>query len=60
MYVAAVSGLLVAAAGAVAWRTWPWTSAGQFDPVAAVIAFAGLAVSAASLAVAVKGAGAGR
>lgn len=44
IYTVAVSGLVVAA-GAVAWRTWSRTSVGPFDPVSAVIAMAGLAVS---------------
>ena len=46
-------GLLVAA-GVVAWRTWPRTSAGQFDPVAAALALAGLAVAVASLIVTIR------
>ena len=45
-------GLLVA--GVVAWRTWPRTSAGQFDPVAAVLALAGLAVGVMSLIVTIR------
>ena len=47
-YTVAVSALLVAA-GVVAWRTWSRTSAGQFDPVSAVIALAGVAISVAAL-----------
>jgi NACHT domain len=47
-YAVTVLGLLVTA-GVVAWRTWWSTSAGPFDPVAAVIALIGLAVSVASL-----------
>jgi hypothetical protein len=53
----AVLGLLVvtgAVAGAVAWQTWRSTSAGPFDPVAAVIALAGLAVSIATWRLAVR------
>lgn len=46
--VVAVLGLLIAA-GAVAWRTWSGTSAGQFDPVGAPIALVGLAVSVVAL-----------
>ena len=44
---------LLAAAGAVAWRALPRTSAGQFDPVAAVIALASLAVAVATLRLAI-------
>jgi NACHT domain len=47
-HVVAVLGLL-AAAGTVAQRTWSGASAGQFDPVAAVIALVSLAVSIAAL-----------
>ena len=47
LYGIAVAGLLVAA-GVVAWRTWAQTSVGPFDPVSAVIALAGLAVSVAA------------
>ena len=53
LYAAAVCGLLVAGA-VVGWRTWAHTSAGPFDPVAAVIAVAGLAVSVAALGVAAR------
>jgi hypothetical protein len=42
LYAVAALGLLVA--GVVAWRTWPRTSPGSFDPVGTVIALAGLAV----------------
>ena len=53
LYAVAAAGLLVAA-GVVARQTFARTSVGPFDPVAAVIAMASLAVSVASLAVAVR------
>lgn len=42
---AAVMLVLLAVAGAVAWRIWGQATAGSFDPVNAVIATAALAVS---------------
>jgi len=38
----------------LAWRTWPHTSSGSFDPVSAVIGIAGLAVAFASLILAAR------
>src|SRR5689334_9578411 len=53
LYAVAVLGLLVAGV-MVAWRTWPRTSVGPFDPVAAVIAVISVAVSVAALGLAVR------
>lgn len=43
-YGVAVAGLIVVGAG-IALREWPHATAGQFDPVGAVLSLAGLAVS---------------
>jgi hypothetical protein len=52
LYAVAALGLVVA--GVVAWRTWPRTSPGSFDPVGTVIALAGLAVGVVALSLAVR------
>jgi predicted NACHT family NTPase len=49
----AVLGIFVAA-GVVAWRTWSRAAAGTFDPVGAVVALAGLAVSVVALSLAFR------
>lgn len=49
----AILGLLTTA-GVMAWRAWPRVSAGPFDPVNAVIAITGLAISLAALWLAVR------
>ncbi len=46
------AGLLIA--GVLAWRTWPHTSAGSFDPVSAVIGIASLVVGIAALILAAR------
>ena len=52
LYALGVAGLLLA--GVLAWRTWPHTSAGSFNPVSAVIGIASLVVGIASLILAVR------
>jgi hypothetical protein len=53
LYAIGVAGLLIAA-GVLAWRTWPHTSAGSFDPVSAVVGIVGLVVGFASLILAAR------
>ena len=52
LYATGVAGLLIA--GVLAWRTWPHTSSGSFDPVSAVIGVASLVVGIVSLVLAVR------
>ena len=52
LYAIGMAGLLIA--GILAWRTWPQTSAGSFDPVSAVIGIASLVVGIASLVMAAR------
>lgn len=53
LYAIGIAGLFIAT-GMLAWRTWPHTSSGSFDPVSAVIGIAGLAVAFASLILAAR------
>ena len=55
LYAIGLAGLLLA--GVLAWRAWPHSSAGSFDPVNAVIGTAGLLVGVASLFLAVRAQG---
>ena len=52
LYAIGLAGLLIAAV--LAWRTWPHTSAGSFDPVSAVIGIASLVVGIASFILAAR------